>query len=45
MKHIGTIDYWERVYDRIFVTRLCPTIEAYKPMDQVGDEFNDKNVE
>ena len=45
VKYMGTIDYWERVYDRIFVTRLRPTIEAYKPMGRVGDEFNDKNVE
>ena len=33
MRYMGTMEYWERAYDRTFLKRMLPTIDAYKPME------------
>jgi len=33
VRYAGTMEYWERVYDRMFVKRLAPTLKAFVPMD------------
>mmetsp|Transcript_22999 Transcript_22999/g.46199 ORF Transcript_22999/g.46199 Transcript_22999/m.46199 type:complete len:715 (-) Transcript_22999:37-2181(-) len=32
MRYMGTMEYWERMYDRLFLKRLVPTLNAFRPM-------------
>ncbi len=33
---MGTLEYWERQYDRLFLKRLVPSLLAFEPMMPLG---------
>lgn len=33
MRYMGTLEYWERMYDRLFLKRMGPTMDAYHQME------------
>jgi hypothetical protein len=45
VRYMGTMEYWERIYDRVFVKRPTPSIEAYQPMEaSMHSEQDDEKV-